>query len=97
MKTRLVLLVILTDHHAVRDLATLVDNGTSYAAVASDTDIGKDNDIIGFICADFVQSDGPGDKALEIIKTTAPQIELHLNSRGRRFKGLLARVLTGGG
>lgn len=54
----------------------------------------KDSDIIGFICADFVQNQGPGEQALEFIKATAPQIELHLN-KGRRFKGWLARLLGG--
>lgn len=56
----------------------------------------KDNDIIGFICADFVQTDGPGEDKLEIIKTTAPQIELYLNSRVNCFKRILARILGGG-
>ena len=46
VKTRFVILVILADYHAVRDLAALVDHGTTDAAIASDTDIGKNNNIL---------------------------------------------------
>jgi hypothetical protein len=57
----------------------------------------KGSDVIGFICADFVQTDGPPVKDLDLIKTLAPQIELHLNSRGQGgVKRLLAKLLGGG-
>lgn len=57
----------------------------------------KGSDIIGFICVDYVQNEGPPIKDLDLIKEQAPQIELHLNSRGQGgLKRLMAKVLGGG-
>jgi hypothetical protein len=59
----------------------------------------KGGDIIGFICADFVQSSGPTVGELRIIKEMAPQIELRLHSRGSRLQRFLYKLshVFGGG
>jgi hypothetical protein len=53
----------------------------------------KGGDIIGFACADFVQSPGPVPSDLNIIKDTAPQIDLYLNTRGSKLQRFLSKVI----
>jgi len=58
--------------------------------------IRKGNDIIGFISADFVQTEGPAKDKIKIIKEKASQVELHVNSSRRKgFKRFLAKILGG--
>jgi hypothetical protein len=39
----------------------------------------KGNDVIGFICADFVQTDAPNKKSLDVLKKHSAKLELYLN------------------
>lgn len=53
----------------------------------------KGPDIIGFVCADFVQTDTPHQLSLDIIKQHAPKLEMYLNDTK---KTSLWRRLFGG-
>jgi hypothetical protein len=53
----------------------------------------KGSDIIGYICADMVQSDCPDTAKLEVLKEKAPLIEYYLNQRN--CSSLLLEMLEG--
>ena len=67
--------------------AVLSDQGVQAVAKYP---IRKNGEIIGYICADFVKTDDPDQTKLAVLKKTAPQLELHINSRSSVFRKALS-------